>query len=99
MALAILRHHCIAIDMINMGIDQRHIGLDQGAVPAVVEQHALAERGVIRKHFAQEILARTQLSLDIALEELPVLVVAPVDGTLRMRPLRVDLYPRMDASV
>ena len=80
-----------ALDPGDLAVDQGDVGLGQRLVPAVVEQHALAERREVRSDLVDEVGPVGQLLLDVADEHLAVALVGRVDRPFRMGPLRVLL--------
>ena len=69
--------------------DEFHIVARQSPEPAIIEQHTLTERGVIRQSLGQQMLRVAQLVLDIVGQSLAMGIVDGVDRTAIAVPGRI----------
>ena len=90
--------HRVRGDSLDRIGDQRHIVPPQRAQPAaVVLQHALAEGRILGNHLLEQLRVVADLALHVLGEGDAHLLVGGVDGSLRMRPARIDDQGRQQA--
>ena len=81
----------IGLDVVDTAPDQLHVVAPQCPQPtAVVLQGAFTGRWIVRDHLGGQLLVAVELAGDPLGEHHPGHIVGGADGTLLVRPLRVD---------